>query len=640
MSTLKKQKAFISSFIFYIIILQLIITSCSTSAIASGDACRSLSCGSQNSIQVRFPFRLKDQQPNHCGYPGFELFCTNNNETIIELPFSGKFLVKSIDYKSQNLEIYDQNGCIPQRLIGFNISDTPFRTQEYGNYTFLNCSREVANERSYNYKTISCLSSPSSTYKILCLDSGDSLVGISPAGNCKLLASSIAWPNSYPYSGGKVTINSLNISWDELNCGSCEFAGGKCGYKNQNSSLPIGCFGIPPSSPSYHKPKGNNIAISLSLAGIFLFILTVLIIIIKMHKKTDKEEEENLLMIEQFLESYNALKPMRYSHADIKKITNKFKTKLGQGGYGSVFKGKLPNEIQVAVKILDNAGGSHNGEEFINEVGTIGRIHHLNVVRFLGFCVEGSMRALIYEFMPNSSLDKFIFSAGKADKKSYLLGWDKLQEISMGIARGIEYLHQGCDQRILHFDIKPQNILLDHNFTPKISDFGLAKLCTKGDSFISVSMAATRGTMGYIAPEVFSRNFGAISYKSDVYSFGVLLLEMAIGRKNTQIKTETNGDQIYFPEWIYNRLSHGEDLGIQVEAEEINVVKKLAMVALWCIQWNPIDRPSMKAVLHMLEGKTENLPMQPNPFASTSSTEISSSTNRMHDIELTVILED
>ncbi|KAI3975616.1 hypothetical protein MKX01_017529 [Papaver californicum] len=640
MSSLKKKKAFITSVILFIIIFQHIITSSSTSATASSDTCRSLTCGSQNYIQIRFPFRLKDQQANHCGYPGFELSCTNNNETVIELPLSGKFLVKSIDYRSQSLEIYDQNGCISRRLIGFNISDTPFRRQEYGNYTFLNCSREVANQGRYDYKTISCLSSPSLTYRILCLDSGDSLVGISLAGNCKLLASSIAWPNDHPYSGGKITLNSLNMSWDEPNCGSCEFAGGKCGYKNQNSTLPIGCFGIPPSSPSYHKPKGKKIAISLSLAGLFLFVLTVLIIIIKMNKKTDKEEEENLLMIEQFLENYNALKPMRYSHADIKKITNKFKTKLGQGGYGSVFKGKLPNEIQVAVKILENSEGSHNGEEFINEVGTIGRIHHLNVVRLLGFCVEGCTRALIYEFMPNSSLDKFIFSPGKADKKLNHLGWDKLQEIAIGIARGIEYLHQGCDQRILHFDIKPQNILLDHNFTPKISDFGLAKLCTKGDSFISVSMAAARGTMGYIAPEVFSRNFGTISYKSDVYSFGVLLLEMAGRRKNTEIKTETNCNQIYFPEWIYNRLNHGEDLGTQVGVEDINIVKKLAMVALWCIQWNPIDRPSMKAVLHMLEEKTENLLMPPNPFASTSRAAISSSTNRMHEIELTVILEN
>ncbi|XP_026440467.1 rust resistance kinase Lr10-like isoform X2 [Papaver somniferum] len=357
----------------------------------------------------------------------------------------------------------------------------------------------------------------------------------------------------------------------------------------------------------------------------------------KTQRKADKEEKEKQLKIEQFLEM-NALKPTRYSHAEIKKMTNKYETKLGQGGYGSVFEGMLTNGIQVAVKVLDNTEGSNNGEEFVNEIATIGRIHHLNVVCLLGFCVEGSTRALIYEFMPNSSLDKFIFSTEK-DKTLVKLGWAKLQEIATGIAHGMEYLHQGCDQRILHFDIKPQNILLDHNFTPKISDFGLAKLCTK-DTFVTVSMAAARGTMGYIAPEVFSRNFGAVSYKSDVYSFGMLLLEMVGGKKNTQIKMETGNDEEYFPEWVYNRLNRGEDLGIQVEEEGLDIVKKLTMVALWCIQWNPIDRPSMNGVLHMLEGNAQSLLMAPNPFASRTSVSSTSRDNHTNETELTPILED
>ncbi|GMN19784.1 hypothetical protein TIFTF001_042924 [Ficus carica] len=113
------------------------------------------------------------------------------------------------------------------------------------------------------------------------------------------------------------------------------------------------------------------------------------------------------------------------------------------------------------------------------------------------------------------------------------LGWKNLQDIALGIAKGIQYLRQGCDQRILHFDIKPHNVLLDHNFTPRISDFGLAKLCSKDRSIVSMTNA--RGTMGYIAPEVFSRNFGNVSYKSDVYSFGMLLLEMVGGRKITDV---------------------------------------------------------------------------------------------------------
>ncbi|MCL7051519.1 hypothetical protein MKW94_008536 [Papaver nudicaule] len=440
------------------------------------------------------------------------------------------------------------------------------------------------------------------------------------------------------YTSSYLLYNTMNytsvfMNWDEAPiCVNCEIDGRECGYQNHNSSLPLGCF----VKPQGKKIAGKKIAISVSL-GLFVFLLFTLIIFIQLRNKGNKEEKENQLKIEQFLEK-NALKPTRYSHVELKKITNKFEVKLGQGGYGSVFEGKLTNGIQVAVKILDNLSGSNDGEEFVNEVATIGRIHHLNIVRLLGFCVEGSTRALIYEFMSNSSLDKFIFSDGK-DKTLVSLGWAKLQDIAIGIARGMEYLHQGCDQRILHFDIKPQNILLDHNFTPKISDFGMAKLCTK-DTFVTISMAAARGTMGYIAPEVFSRNFGAVSYKSDVYSFGMLLLEIVGGKKNTKTEMETRTEGEYFPEWVYNRLNRGEDLGIQTEAEGLEIIKKLTMVALWCIQWNPADRPSMNGVLHMLEGNTENLVMAPNPFASTTSVSSSLNVNRNKETELTVILED
>lgn len=317
-------------------------------------------------------------------------------------------------------------------------------------------------------------------------------------------------------------------------------------------------------------------------------------------------------MIEEFLENYRALKPTRYSYADIKRITNTFRDKLGQGTFGTVYKGKLSNEIFVAVKILNNSKG--NGEEFINEVGTLGRIHYVNVVRLVGYCADGFRRALVYEFAPNGSLQNFITSA---DSNNHFLGWEKLQYIALSVAKGIEYLHNGCDQRILHFDIKPHNVLLDENFNPKISDFGLSKLCANDQS--AVSLTTARGTMGYIAPEVFSRNFGNVSYKSDVYSFGMLLLEMVGGRKNVQV-TEANSSQVYFPEWIYNLLDQGEDIRIHVEQEtDAKIAKKLAIVGLWCIQWYPVDRPSMKAVVQMLEGE-DNVKMPPNPFSSTAST--------------------
>ncbi|CAL9048556.1 unnamed protein product [Musa banksii] len=269
---------------------------------------------------------------------------------------------------------------------------------------------------------------------------------------------------------------------------------------------------------------------------------------------------------------------------------------------------KLHNGVPVAVKVLDNPTVS--GDEFTNEIAAIGTIHNVNIVRLLGFCVDGSKRALIYEFMPNESLDKYIMEEGERSTK---FSWTKLHDISMGIARGIEYLHQGCEQRILHLDIKPQNILLDQEFNPKISDFGLAKLCSKERS--AVSMTAARGTMGYMAPEVFLGSNKTVSHRSDVYSFGMVLMEMVGGRKNTADEGE-NAAQIYFPEWIYNQLKQGEELGLVTDSvEDAEIAKKLTMVALWCVQWRPADRPSMKVAVQMLEGSLERLPLPPNPFA-------------------------
>jgi serine/threonine protein kinase len=347
----------------------------------------------------------------------------------------------------------------------------------------------------------------------------------------------------------------------------------------------------------------------------------------------DKVEKEHRARIEKFLEDYRNFRPTRYSYADIKRITNQFTEKLGEGAYGTVFREKLSNEIYVAVKILNTSMG--NGEEFINEVGTMARIHHVNVVRLIGFCADGFRRALVYEFLSNDSLDKFLSST---TTKNRTLNWVKLQDIAFGVAKGIEYLHQGCDQRILHFDIKPHNVLLDQNFNPKISDFGLAKLCSKDQS--AVSMTTARGTVGYIAPEVFSRNFGNVSAKADVYSFGILLLEIVGGRKNVDITVE-NTNQVYFPEWIYNLLEQKEDIRIFVEDDgDAKIAKKLAIVGLWCIQWHPRDRPSIKNVVQMLEGEGDKLTMPPNPFASVGPIKISANihTKRLND-ELEVILE-
>jgi len=263
----------------------------------------------------------------------------------------------------------------------------------------------------------------------------------------------------------------------------------------------------------------------------------------------------------------------------------------------------------VAVKVINESKG--NGEEFINEVASISRTSHVNIVSLLGFCYENK-RALIYEFMSKGSVDKFILKSGLPDAICSL-DWNALYKIAIGIARGLEYLHQGCISRILHLDIKPQNILLDENFCPKISDFGLAKICQRNDSI--VSLLGTRGTIGYIAPEVFSRTYGGVSHKSDVYSYGMLILEMIGGRKNYDTGSSCTSEMC-FPDWIYKDLEQGNNLvnGIANSEEENDMVRKITMVSLWCIQTNPLDRPSMNRVIEMLQLPLESVPYPPKPF--------------------------
>jgi len=263
-------------------------------------------------------------------------------------------------------------------------------------------------------------------------------------------------------------------------------------------------------------------------------------------------KKNNHFKTEEIIKSYGLIAPKRYTYSDVKKLTNSFKEKVGQGGYGVVYKGKLPDGRMVAVKILSASKG--NGEEFINEVASISRTSHVNIVTLLGFCYEWTKTALIYEFMPYGSLDKFIYDKGPQITNHHLDS-NTMFQIAVGIARGLEYLHRGCNTRILHFDIKPHNILLDEDLRPKISDFGLAKLCKTKESI--VSMTCTRGTAGYIAPEVFNRYFGGVSHKSDVYSYGMLVLEMVGARKEFDSELSQTSET-YFPHGIYNKLEQGK----------------------------------------------------------------------------------
>nr|XP_029151390.1 PR5-like receptor kinase [Arachis hypogaea] len=319
-----------------------------------------------------------------------------------------------------------------------------------------------------------------------------------------------------------------------------------------------------------------------------------------------------MLVVDAFLEK----QIRRYTYSEMKKVTNSFRDKLGQGGFGSVYKGQLQDGRHVAVKILSELKG--DGEDFFNEVASMSRTSHVNIVALLGFCFQGSKRALVYEFMPNGSLEKLIYEENTVIG-DHQLDCQTLYDIAIGVARGLEYLHTGCNTRILHFDIKPHNILLDENFCPKISDFGLAKVCTRKESIVSIFGA--RGTAGYIAPEVFSKNFGAVSHKSDVYSYGMMVLEMVGRRRNIKVEVDASSE-LYFPHWIYNRLVSNQELGLRsIRNEwENEMVRKMTIVSLWCIQTNPSSRPSISKVVEMLEGRAELLQVPPKPFWFSPST--------------------
>ncbi|XP_038973496.1 rust resistance kinase Lr10-like [Phoenix dactylifera] len=323
--------------------------------------------------------------------------------------------------------------------------------------------------------------------------------------------------------------------------------------------------------------------------------------------------------------------------------------KLGSGGFGEVYEGELPNGVPVAVKVLTGSLDKTVQEQFMAEVGTIGRTYHVNLVRLYGFCFDATVRALVYEYMENGSLDNYLF---REDRK---IEWGTLHEIAIGTAKGIRYLHDECPQRIIHYDIKPANILLDADFSSKVADFGLAKLFSGRNT--NGTMAGGRGTPGYAAPEMWMPF--PVTYKCDVYSFGMLLFEIVGRRRNHD--TSRGESQEWFPKWVWEKF---ENARLEVVAsvcgireEEREKAERMSKVALWCVQYQPEARPPMSKVVKMLEGEMEIAPPL-NPFqhllasgtatpnwsdsstGSTATAETSDDSSkpltRMHEIEMVI----
>ena len=283
-----------------------------------------------------------------------------------------------------------------------------------------------------------------------------------------------------------------------------------------------------------------------------------------------------------------------FGYRDLQNVTKNFSEKLGGGGFGSVFKGILPDSTVIAVKKLESI--SQGEKQFRTEVSTIGTIQHVNLVRLRGFCSEGTKKLLVYDYMPNGSLDSHLFH----EKNSGVLDWKTRYQIALGTARGLVYLHEKCRDCIIHCDIKPENILLDAELCPKVADFGLAKLVGREFSRVLTTM---RGTRGYLAPEWISGV--AITAKADVYSYGMMLFEFVSGRRNSE--PSADGKIRFFPTWAASLITQGGDvlslLDPRLEGNaDVEEVTRICRLACWCIQDEETHRPPMGQVVQILEG--------------------------------------
>ncbi|KAH1218297.1 putative LRR receptor-like serine/threonine-protein kinase [Glycine max] len=326
------------------------------------------------------------------------------------------------------------------------------------------------------------------------------------------------------------------------------------------------------------------------VVGACVIVILILFALWKMGFLCRKDQTDQELL---------GLKTGYFSLRQIKAATNNFDpaNKIGEGGFGPVYKGVLSDGAVIAVKQLSSKSKQGN-REFINEIGMISALQHPNLVKLYGCCIEGNQLLLVYEYMENNSLARALF--GKENERMQL-DWPRRMKICVGIAKGLAYLHEESRLKIVHRDIKATNVLLDKHLHAKISDFGLAKLDEEENTHISTRIA---GTIGYMAPEYAMR--GYLTDKADVYSFGVVALEIVSGKSNTNYRPKE--EFVYLLDWAYVLQEQGNllelvdpSLGSKYSSEE---AMRMLQLALLCTNPSPTLRPSMSSVVSMLEGKT------------------------------------
>ncbi|KAF7141959.1 hypothetical protein RHSIM_Rhsim06G0055600 [Rhododendron simsii] len=373
-------------------------------------------------------------------------------------------------------------------------------------------------------------------------------------------------------------------------------------YANQKQEIGLHC---PPSTQNllldrrYKIPKQNRtlqflVWFASAFGGVEIICICFIWLLLYKTQQSSSENTQGYLQV--------ASGFRKFTYDELKKATGTFREEIGRGGSGVVYKGVLSNHRVAAIKRLNET--NHGEAEFLAEVSTIRRVNHMNLIELWGYCLEGNHRLLVYEYMERGSLAENLISG--------TLNWEKRFDIAVGSAKGLSYLHEECLEWVLHCDVKPQNILLDSNFQPKVADFGLSKLVNRGGGGKNSRFSRVRGTRGYMAPEWISNL--SISSKVDVYSYGVVVIEMVTGKSPTTMGCQGSGntgemEQRGLVKWVREKMNGTRENELWLE-EIIDPVMKgkcdlrkmeiLVQVALECLEEDKDARPTMKQVIERL----------------------------------------
>ncbi|XP_050285803.1 putative leucine-rich repeat receptor-like serine/threonine-protein kinase At2g19230 isoform X2 [Quercus robur] len=404
-------------------------------------------------------------------------------------------------------------------------------------------------------------------------------------------------------------LKTLNLSGNQLNGSIPE----DLIQKSRDGSLvfsfgekPDLCLSVP-CTKEKKKPKRELIVALVATSMVVLVLLLLIFCALAIYKRKRRERASR---------SNFKIKNRQYNYSEVVRITDNFKTIIGEGGFGKVYLGILKDETQVAVKLL-SASSKQGYKEFRAEAQLLMIVHHKNLVSLVGYCDEGENKALIYEYMANGNLQQ-----GLSVTNTNVLNWNQRLQIAMDAAHGLEYLHNGCKPPIIHRDLKTSNILLNEKMQAKIADFGLSRaFATENDSHVSTGLA---GTLGYLDPE--SQATGKLNKKSDVYSFGIVLFELITGRPAIMRKRE---ESTHILNWVYPMIESG-DIGSIVDSRlhgefYTNSAWKAVEIAMSCIPSAAIQRPDMSQVLvelkeclalEMAHGRSQTMATEANEIYS------------------------